>query len=348
MNRIFGRGAGFLVVTSGFALAAVAACTVSTPATSVVPDASTPSVDASTPEVDSSTVDSSNDAGTTDAAVDSATTDASDGAPPPVTFTTSFGPAGYFDVSSQPGQDYVQAAFRTDEQIVRSSVSPCIVELGSQPPSKPPFASAGTLTVGGPAAVHDGGLASPFELAYADDEYLDSPGVFLDYKSGANLLISIEGTPFVPALAPTALKMTTITSAAPVAIIVPVKMKDSPDAQSTLTVSGAAGLPIKWTPPLGDLGEQKMILTMFNLKGESSPLTGRMSCAFPLGAGSATIPSEVLVDLKKRLGGSVSGVINLRAGAYGVFGTDATYVVVVADDGSTTFAPERDVLLTIK
>jgi hypothetical protein len=126
--------------------------------------------------------------------------------------------------------------------------------------------------------------------------------------------------------------------ATPVPIVAP-----SADAGADgLTVSTAKAFEIKWTAPTGpgDLTNQRLMVELaVNPSAQDTGRFVKLYCAYPLSAGSASIPAEVLADIKARAGGGTpGGNLTLLAGGQRMVTVKdaATYIIEVARESDST------------
>jgi len=109
---------------------------------------------------------------------------------------------------------------------------------------------------------------------------------------------------------------------------------------------------ITWTAPTapGDLTNQRLMVELH--VSQSALDTGKnvnLYCAYPLTAGKASIPAEVLADVKARAGGGTpGGTLSLLAGGQRMVTVKdaATYIIEVArDTDSTDYNPGSPVTI---
>jgi hypothetical protein len=312
------------ILIAGTAVATLQACSDSggsSPSGGVSPLDSGTGYDASVPADDASTIiDSST-------GTDAGTVDAADATPPPITFSLEVGPAGKVLVAPSA----VVAGFKVDQGILHSSALPsCVGYYGS---TQATDTSAGTLTVGGTAVGQDGGLATPLIVPFNEAYFKPAPDgqVLFRPARADSVQVQVEGTPFVPALPPTAVRSPAVT---PVQVTSPTR----PDGGAGISISTSAAFDIAWKVPAGDLGEQQLIVSFLDLTDAKSARVMNFSCGFPLAAGSAKIPQEVLSDIKSRLGSPLTGSIEFHSGGFKeVRQGGASYKLEVHGDGTTNF-----------
>lgn len=249
------------------------------------------------------------DAGTADArAPEDAGVPPSDAAPdaaPEPTISRVTGSTGYVRVFN----DAVFAEFYEDDTIVRASNAPeCVVHVRSQ--SKP-ASPAGTLTIAGPVVGAEGGPDAPITIEPDPDggnQYM----AFADpvFPAGDALQVWVEGTatesfPVMPAqvLRPPPADVVAVT--APAA-----------DADGALLIDSAAPLAIAWTPPAAPQADARMVFEMTGIDDLDTSKIASLFCSFPLAAGSATIPANLLAEVRAQVGGtgSATGFVKAFAG----------------------------------
>jgi hypothetical protein len=228
------------------------------------------------------------------------------------------------------------AEFYFDDLTVRWSNAPECVMV-SRAPNKGQ-ATAGTVTIGGEIVGKDGGPAAAVKLE-SDFGYLAEDQFF---PSTNEFTVDVDEAPTSNGFPPLPVQTLPTSVATPVPILTP-----SADAGADgLKIPVTKPFDITWTAPTGpgDLTNQRLMVEIH--VGPSAFDTGRnvnLYCAYPLTAGKASIPAEVLADMKARAGGAAtSGQLSLLSGGQRMVTVkDAvTYIIEVArDSDSTDYSP---------
>lgn len=324
-------------ITIGLATAAACAllaCADDDTAVTPTPDASTP-IDASNP--DSGTPRDSG-AGDTATGSDTGTDTGIDAGP---TLTSTLGSTGTIYV----GNDVIVALFYEDDTILHWSNAPgCVAFVRGV--SKP-NSQAGTLKVGGAVVGADGGPASEIEVN-ADpgmgNAYFFGPFEVVyptvDTHTVSVQLTAAQGFSPMPVEAFRPSRETPITITAPA----------EPDGGAFAPITSSAPYTITWTAPSGGFVNEQQIVVAVAVTG-SSALTAKNSnlyCAFPLGAGTATIPANVWSELKTRGGAGAGATLDAQMHIYSGSGKEVkvptgSYFVEVARSDSTTIPFDNSV-----
>jgi hypothetical protein len=297
-------------------------------------DSSVTPIQDSTTGIDSTTpnLDSGSDAKPTE------TTDADADATVAPTSTEALNSTGFIRIM----QNIAFAEFYVDDLTVRWSNAPeCLIV--ARFPNKAQ-AAAGTVTIGGAVVGKDGGPAAPVTLEsdfgyVAEDQFFPATNEFT---------IDVDEAPTSTGFPPLPVQTLPTSVATPVPILLP-----SADAGADgLKISTTKPLEIKWTAPTGpgDLTNQRMMVELqVNPSEQDTGRFVRLFCAYPLTAGAASIPAEVLADMKARAGGGTpGGNLSLLAGGQRTVTVKdtATYVVEVArESDSTDYTPATGVTL---
>lgn len=286
-----------------------------------------PSPDSGAPTVDGGH-DSSRDP---DASLDG--NDASPGAPDSgsdaevdagPTISSEVGVTGYVRLFN----DAIFAEFYEDDTILRASNAPeCVVHVRSQ--SKP-ASPAGTLTIGGPVVGATGGPPEAITVEpdpEAGNGYAffildpDQGGVFPS-DDALQVVVESAGTDSFPAMAGQALRP-------PPAELVPVTAPAT-DA-GVLTVDSTTSLPITWTAPATPQSGGRMIFEYSVIDGPASSKIASIFCSYPLSAGSAAIPANLLAEVRARIGAGAVGYLKVYAGgAKEVADAGVSYVLLAS------------------
>jgi hypothetical protein len=312
-----------LPITFGFALATacvLVACSDDGSGGTSAPDASRPdaggTVDSATP---------TDGPFETSVDIDSGADTGVDAGP---TLTSATGNSAEIFVAS----DAVTAVFYEDDTILHWSNAPdCVVFVRGR--SKPASA-AGRLTVGGQIVGSDGGTDQVLNVDAdpSDDNFYSFFGDV--YPPVDTLTVNIELATSA-GFAPMPVQTMRLPRATPVTVSAPAK----PDAGASIGIPSTAPLTITWTAPTGGFtAEQKIsfVLKVAPTASTTAKITS-LYCAFPLSAGTATIPTNVLADMKIRAGGPTPALLHVWAGsAKEVKTASSSYYVEVARTDSTT------------
>lgn len=253
--------------------------------------------------------------------------------------TVEIGSTGYVQVR----ESYILAHFYEDTTIVHWDNAPdCVMHVRG--PTKPP-SPAGLLTIGGEVVGTTGGLPAEVELmadlATFGEHMYGYPDVVWD--PAEEHVVSVE----MDAVMPTFPAMPT-QSLVPRATPVPVT---APTAAANTNVPTTAPFTVTWTAPSGgNVANQRFAVYMALSADDTVAGSKRavLQCTFPLGAGTGSIPANVLADAKAaNKGTTVMGPLLFRAGGFVEYETaGASYVVdVTLDTTSTDWASDQTVTL---
>lgn len=332
------RSASFGVVIAGVcACSTMVACGDDTsndtpqPGAEAGPDSDTPTADGAVPPspdggTDSATLDASND-GSSDAG-----SDAPGDASPPI--TSALGPTGVFELTNSS----VVGRFFEDGTIVRMPAHPaCVIHVHTR--TKVASLQGGAIVVGGPVVGTEGGPAAPINLT-ADplkgNQYIDTVGPVFGDSSEYQVQIQGNGTVTFPPL--TAQLLRPFPVAAVTTVTKPVKA-----ATGQTEVISTQSLDVVWTPPAGAQADHRLIVALGNISKAESPQRAELRCGYPLSAGTASIPKELLTELRNRVtpanANNPAGTLRIWAGGQAeVSAAGQSYVVELARRDSTTFA----------
>ncbi len=264
------------------------------------------------------------------------------GSTPVVTETTA--PSGIITV----WPDALFGYFFTDNAVVRVSNAPeCVVHLRA---SNKPFASAGDhLTFGGDFVGQDGGFPTVQDFPPADQsaeayqnayEVVGGPPFFYPDENdprglgSLSIQLATSGSDWVPA-------MPVQTLHSPAVPLVEVSKPVLPTDGTNIQVAHDSPFVVQWTVPAGDVANQRMVVSFSSLTSVNR--IGDLRCGYPLSAGQATIPANVMTEYWSRLGGGAAGV--LANGVLRILAGDqrevvvngASYVIEIATHGGTSF-----------
>ena len=253
---------------------------------------------ASSPDAGMQGVDgAANDSGASDSGTSGEDADAGP------TITSAVGPTGFVRVFN----DFIVGEFYEDDTIVRASNAPeCVIHLRS---GSKPASPAGTLTIGGPILGSDGGADQPVTVdadpAGANIYFVEGP----IFPPDDALLVHVEGagTFAFPAMPVQVLRP-------PPADLVAVTAPALDDA-GTLGIPSTKPLQVTWTAPANAKADARMTFTFTGLDADVTASQGALYCSYPLASGQATIPANVLTELRTRVGGTnARGAIQVYAG----------------------------------
>lgn len=272
---------------------------------------------------DSASGDASGDAGG-----DAASGDAS--AP----ITSALGPTGIFELTPT----NVFGRFYEDGTIVRMPAHPqCVIHVHTK--TKVASLAGGPIVVGGPVVGTEGGPAAPINLT-ADplkaNQYIDTVGPVFGDSAEYQVQIQGNGSPTFPPL--TAQLLRPFPIAAVTTVTKPVKA-----ATGQTEVLSTQSLDVAWTPPAGAQADHRLIVALGNLSKAESPQRAELRCGYPLSAGQANIPKELLTELRSRItpanANNPMGSMRIWAGGQAeVSAAGQSYVIELARRDSTTFA----------
>ena len=224
--------------------------------------------------------------------------------------------------------------FLEDQTIVRVSNAPeCVAHVWSK--SKL-FSQAGTLTVGGQIVGSDGGPPSAIQLN-ATPEATGFPYFYFAFDNGIDMIfppddsltvqVQTGGTATIAAVPVQTLRPPPAT---PVAVTKPAV----PDG-GVLTVPSTVPFEVTWTAP--DAGAEQRVLIGFTGM-TSAQKQAHIFCGYALSKGSASIPANLLAEVRSRLGGNGSGSLHIQMGGQKevVVGQDSIVIEVTRPD-STSF-----------
>lgn len=262
-----------------------------------------------------------------------------------VPLTTRVGAAAAISINA----NLAFAAFKEDEQIIESPAYPdCLIQAGSG--NNKPAASGGTMTIGGDAVGQDGGIPAPLQVTPLPEDgniyvAVADPGLLFERASGQKVQISLDGTAFVPGFAPVTLHSPKF------ADVVRVTSPTMPDGGDSLVVKSSEPFDVKWTAPTGAVGDEKLIVTFFSL--QSDAVVAELRCAFPVGAGQATVPVELMKELRTTLGesagGAVPGFIRIRSGDFKIVSQpNAAYTIEVSHLTDISFEEGADTPISLE
>jgi len=234
------------------------------------------------------------------------------------TIQTTVGSTGYIRLFN----DAVFASFYEDDTILRASNAPeCVVHFRS--PTKP-RSQAGSITIGGPVVGVDGGPAQPLigtPDPIAENEYLVfDPAVF---PSNDDLQVTVEGagSDAFPAMPAQALRPPPATL---------VKLTAPAHDGGPLSVSSTQPLQLTWTPPASAKAGATMVVAFTEIKVPPSGKTASLFCNYPLAAGSAKVPPNLLAALKAVVGAGAAGTLSVFAGGGKEFTANGASYVLAA------------------
>lgn len=276
----------------------------------------------------SGSTDSGSDASTTDTGSD-AQQNGDTGADAGPVLTSSVGSTG----SIQIRQDAVFAEFYEDDVILRWSNAPdCVAHVRSR---TKPQSQAGTLTVGGPIVGSDGGTDQA--ITVTPDPMLGYVfiGPVFPFTDALNVELSGTSTVAFPGIPVQTLEPS---AAAEVVVSKPV-LPDSGD----LKIPHTSAFDIAWTAP-GSGTANKKIAFVLSISPTSAigAKVAILHCAFPLAAGQASVPANILADLRDRATAGTgttnpTGFVHVFAGAKKEIAiTTTSYVVEAARIDSTS------------
>lgn len=292
-----------------------------------IPDGAVPPSGNDAATADGAAVDASNDA-SGDAGSDAPSGDAS----PPI--TSALGPTGVFELTNSS----VVGRFFEDGTIVRMPAHPqCVIHVHTR--TKVPSLQGGPIVVGGPVVGAEGGPAAPINLT-ADplkgNQYIDTVGPVFGDSSEFQVQIQGNGSPTFPPLTAQLLRPFPIASVT--TVTKPVKAATGPTE-----VISTASLDIVWTAAAGAQADHRLIVALGNISKSESPQRAELRCAYPLSAGQASIPKELLTELRNRVtpanANNPTGSMRIWAGGQAeVSAGGQSYVIELARRDSTTFA----------
>lgn len=265
-------------------------------------------------------VDSGND-------VTQPTNDAGTDASSPTT-TEAIRSTGYIHITDM----IAFAEFYADDTTVRWSNAPeCLIVARSAAKTMSP---AGTVTIGGDVVGQTGGPAEPLKLEAAT-EYVAVDTIF---PATNEFTVDVDQGPASAGFAALPVQTLPTSLATPLVMLTP--SADAGADAGALSIPTSKPYELTWTPPTGpgDLTNQRVILNL--VVTPTSLETGKrlsLFCGFPLTAGKATIPSEVLKDLQARAGGGAAGgsLVFWAGGHRLITMKDATtYIIEVAREDS--------------
>lgn len=276
--------------------------------------------------------DSGSDAGKIDAGDAGKPTDAgadADAVAPP-TFTDALRSSGHIRLA----HDLVIGEFYVDDLEVRWSNSTECTMLVRTPAKA--FGTAGTITIGGGIVGQDGGPTAAITIPppSTPDIYLYAgPDTILPFSN--EFTVDIDQGPTAdgfPALTP----QTLVTS-----LNLPLSIKTPTFGATPLEVPVTKPFELTWTPPAGpgDLTKQRVLVDIsVQPTASDSGKVVNLYCAFPVTAGKASIPGEILADMKARSGGgeTVGATLTVYGGGQSVVTVKnaMTYIIEAALDTS--------------
>ncbi|MFO0749691.1 MAG: hypothetical protein U1F43_29080 [Myxococcota bacterium] len=211
---------------------------------------------------------------------------------------------------------FTQAAFYDDVTNVRFANAPSCV-LRAVPPTSANM-PAGELTVGGDAIDPD--ISVSPDQCYQDYTYFDPPYLLANDSTVAVALAGDQVSGMPSQTLPTS----------PEAVVEVTSPPFDPDLGGFHATAGAP-LDLAWVPPVGASTEQVMSFRMVVFPPAGTQPFGDLFCAFPLSAGSATIPGNVTAELALRVGSGGGGSGHLFAGGQLEYTSPtASYIVEVA------------------
>lgn len=281
-------------ITIGLATAAACvllACGDDDSAVTPTPDGSTP--DAS--KTDTGTPVDSGGGTDTGTGNDTGTDTGVDAGP---TMTSALGSTGEIFI----GNDIVVGQFYEDDTILHWSNAPSCVAFVRGPGK--PASQAGTLKIAGDVVGKDGGTDMEIEVTAdpsAGNAYFFPATVYppVDTYTASVQITAAQG------FAPMPVESFRPSRENPIAMTAPA----APDAGVFAAIPSTAPYTITWTAPTGGFVAEQVISVSIVTTG-SSALTAknsRLYCAFPLSAGTGTIPANVFAELRTR-GGASAGI----------------------------------------
>jgi hypothetical protein len=246
------------------------------------------------------------------------------------TITTTVGTTGRIHVFG----DAVFADFHEDDTIVRASNAPeCVAHVAS---ASKPFSNVGKITIGGTIVGSDGGAPTAVEVTA--DPTMENAYAYFGEVFGANDTLTVQvataGTIYIPALALQTLKPP---AAAAVTVTAPTKPAPVGMIPGRLTIPSTQPFEIKWTVPGGNVADKRIVFAFSGITGTPPLKNVALFCGYPLAQASATIPANVLADLKSRAGTGANGQVHIWVGGQKeVSAGGASYVIEVTRNDTTT------------
>lgn len=265
----------------------------------------TPAPDSGALDANRSDTSTPTDSGGSDGGVDSGSdTGVDTGVDAGPTLTSAVGATGQIYIAN----DVVIGEFFEDDVILRWSNAPnCVVYVRGL---TKPQSNAGTLTVGGQIVGTDGGTDAVINVEFDPSMGYFYPATVFAPVDTHTLTVEVAGAGGLAALPVQTMRPP---REAPVNVTAPAV----PDAGASLNIPSTAPLAFTWTPPVGGfVNEQKMAVRLqTQLTSAANSKLTKLYCAFPLSAGTATIPANVLAELKTRAGGTADAVLHAFAGS---------------------------------
>jgi hypothetical protein len=249
-----------------------------------------------------------------------------DGSGPKVTVTT--GSTGFIEML-----DFLaQGAFYEDDTIIRApDVPACVVHVRSSSKLR---SAAGTVTIGGESVGKDGGPPEAITINPELQEGYAYTYFGTVYPAGADTTVQVSMSAGASLAFPSLPVQTLRTSpAAFTTITAPVK----PDA-GKLKIDSTKAFTVTWTVPAGAGTGHTLNIDVTQLANDDGGFRfGDVRCAFPLAAGTASVPAYLLSELKARLGGPATGFTAISTGGQKEVATGiASYVLRVKSSTPTT------------
>src|SRR5262249_33589914 len=141
-----------------------------------------------------------------------------------------------------------------------------------------------------------------------------------------------EGTDTFPAMGVQSLRSPLT---APITLTKPV----APDAGATLTVPVTQAFEVAWPVPGGTITEQRLFVSFTEIDNAAHSKRAFLLCGYPLSQGQASIPANLLADLKSRLGSNGTGFLRVSTGGQKeATPSGASYVIEVTRPDTTNLA----------
>lgn len=237
-------------------------------------------------------------------------------------------------------RDFALAEFFVDDQDVTwSNLPECVAVVRS--PAKDSTSSAGVITIAGDIVGKDGGPAAKIDLVAAEGYAFADPDIL---PLSNDFTVDVSGTS-AASFSAFGLQTLPVSLNLPIAVTAPtgLQLPTSPPDPPAVAVEIPSTKPfdITWTAPTGpgDLTNQRVIIDV-SFSPSATQDIGRsvnLYCAFPLTKGKASIPANVLTDIKARAGGGdIGGSITITAGGQkAIVVKDSLYIIEVARADST-------------
>jgi hypothetical protein len=230
--------------------------------------------------------------------------------------TQSIGSTGEIRITDE----YVSASFHEDDTILRSSAAPdCVAHIRSKTKL---FSPAGTVTIAGTSP--DGGAGDVFVMPpdQATGYFYEAGGFVFPPSGDFQVKLSMSRTATFPAIAVQSLPTPPASS---IVLTTPARPDSGP-----LVIASTSAFEVAWNVPVGANPNHRVGLRFNEFDSVDGSKKATLYCSFALSAGSGSIPSHLLTEIKSAAGAGATGLVSIHVGAQKeVADNGASYAVAV-------------------